>query len=148
MSVLYCTHLCMKCSLGISNFLKRSLFFPTLLFSCISLHCSLKKALLSILAILWNSAFSWHIFPFCLCLSLRFFSQIFVPWKESYDQPRQHVKKQRILNMRPHGLEPARLFCPWDFPGKNTGVSYHLTALSGIILFICLFFVVIYLFIF
>ena len=25
----------------------------------------------------------------------------------------------------PHGLELARLFCPWDFPGKNTGVGSH-----------------------
>ena len=39
-------------------FLKRSLVFPLLLFSSISLHCSLKKAFLSLLAILWNSAFS------------------------------------------------------------------------------------------
>ena len=22
-----------------------------------------------------------------------------------------------------HGLKPARLLCPWDFPGKNTGVG-------------------------
>ena len=40
-------------------FLKRSLVFPILLFSSISLHWSLKKAFLSFLAILWNSAFSW-----------------------------------------------------------------------------------------
>ena len=25
----------------------------------------------------------------------------------------------------PHGLLPARLLCPWDFPGKNTGVGCH-----------------------
>ena len=25
----------------------------------------------------------------------------------------------------PHGLLPARLFCPWDFPGKNTRVGCH-----------------------
>ena len=25
----------------------------------------------------------------------------------------------------PHGLQPARLLCPWDFPGKNTGVGCH-----------------------
>ena len=25
----------------------------------------------------------------------------------------------------PHGLYPARLLCPWNFPGKNTGVSCH-----------------------
>ena len=24
---------------------------------------------------------------------------------------------------RPHGLQPARLLCPWDSPGKNTGVG-------------------------
>ena len=23
---------------------------------------------------------------------------------------------------RPHGLQPTRLLCPWDFPGKSTGV--------------------------
>ena len=34
--------------------LKRSLVFPILLFSSISLHWSLKKAFLSLLAILWN----------------------------------------------------------------------------------------------
>ena len=26
---------------------------------------------------------------------------------------------------RPHGLQPTRLFGPWDFPGKNTGVGCH-----------------------
>ena len=25
----------------------------------------------------------------------------------------------------PHGLLPARLLCPWEFPGKNTGVGCH-----------------------
>ena len=23
----------------------------------------------------------------------------------------------------PHGLQPARLLCPWNFPGKNTGAG-------------------------
>ena len=27
--------------------------------------------------------------------------------------------------MQPHGLQPARLLCPWTFPGKNTGVGCH-----------------------
>ena len=40
-------------------FLNRSLGFPFLLFSSIFLHCSLKKALLSLPAIFWNSAFRW-----------------------------------------------------------------------------------------
>ena len=25
----------------------------------------------------------------------------------------------------PHGLQPARLLCPWDFPGKNAGVGCY-----------------------
>ena len=28
-------------------------------------------------------------------------------------------------SLRPYGLQPARLLCPWDFPSKNTGVGYH-----------------------
>ena len=27
------------------------------------------------------------------------------------------------LTQQPHGLWPARLLCPWDFPGKNTAVG-------------------------
>ena len=27
--------------------------------------------------------------------------------------------------MRPHGLQSTRLLCPWDSPGKNTGVGCH-----------------------
>ena len=29
------------------------------------------------------------------------------------------------LTLRPCGLLPARLLCPWDSPGKNTGVGCH-----------------------
>ena len=28
-------------------------------------------------------------------------------------------------SLRPCGLHPARLLCPWDSPGKNTGVGCH-----------------------
>ena len=27
--------------------------------------------------------------------------------------------------LQPHGLLPTRLFCPWDFPGKSTGVGCY-----------------------
>ena len=33
----------------------------------------------------------------------------------------------------PHGLQPTRLLCPWDFPRKNTGVGCHFL-LQGIFL--------------
>ena len=28
-------------------------------------------------------------------------------------------------SLQPHGLQPTRLFCPWDFPGKSIGVVCH-----------------------
>ena len=28
-------------------------------------------------------------------------------------------------SLRPHGLQPAMVLCPWDSPGKNTGVGCH-----------------------
>ena len=36
-------------------------------------------------------------------------------------------------SLPPHGLQPARLLCPWDFPGKHTGVACHFL-LQGIFL--------------
>ena len=32
---------------------------------------------------------------------------------------------QSCATLRPPGLQPARLLCPWDSPGKNTGVGSH-----------------------
>ena len=58
-------------------FLKRCLVFPILLFSSISLHWSLRKAFLSLLAILWNSAFKWVYLSFSpLPFTSRLFTDI------------------------------------------------------------------------
>ena len=35
-------------------------------------------------------------------------------------------------SLRPHGLQPARLLCLWNPPGKNTGVGCH-SLLQGIL---------------
>ena len=50
----------------ISNFLEEISSLPHLLFSSISLHCSLMKAFLSLTAILWNCAFRWVYLSFSL----------------------------------------------------------------------------------
>ena len=55
-------------------FLRRSLVFPSLLFSSISLHWSLRKAFLSLFAILWNYAFKWV----CLSFSPLPFASLFI----------------------------------------------------------------------
>ena len=36
-------------------------------------------------------------------------------------------------SLRPHGPQPARLLCPWNSPGKNTGAGRH-SLLQGIFL--------------
>ena len=35
------------------------------------------------------------------------------------------VVKSCLTFLQPHGLQPARFLCPWDFPGKNTRVDCH-----------------------
>ena len=57
-------------------FLKRYLVFPILLFFSIS--WLLRKPSLSLLSILWISAFKWVYLTFILCLLHLFFSQLFV----------------------------------------------------------------------
>ena len=56
-SDLYWTHLCMKCTVSISNFLVEISHSVVFLYF---LHWLLRKAFLSLLAILWNSAFKWE----------------------------------------------------------------------------------------
>ena len=41
---------------------------------------------------------------------------------------------------QPHGLQPTRLLCPWDFPGKRSGVRWHYLLQEDVtfLLFVCL----------
>ena len=50
---------------------------------------------------------------------------------ESY--PLVLLVAQSCPTLQPHELQPIRLFCPWDFPGKDTGVGCHFL-LQGIFL--------------
>ena len=59
-------------------FLKRSVVFPSLLFSSISLHWSQRKAFLSLLAFFGTLHSYEYIFHFLHFLYLLFFSQVFV----------------------------------------------------------------------
>ena len=35
------------------------------------------------------------------------------------------VTKSCLTLLWPQGLQPTRLLCPWDFPGKNIGMDCH-----------------------
>ena len=66
-SVFYSAHLWVKYSLDISSFPEEIFSLsPSVVFLCF-MRCSLKKAFLSLLIILWKSVFSW------MCLSLSSF---------------------------------------------------------------------------
>ena len=68
----------MECSLGISNFLEGISSISIVLFSSTPWLWSLRKSFLSLLAIFRTLHSNGYIFPFLLCLSLLFFSQLFV----------------------------------------------------------------------
>ena len=52
--------------------------------------------------------------------------------------PRYKGRSENVIclvvsnSLWPYGLQPTRLLCPWDSPGKNTGVGCH-SLLQGII---------------
>ena len=47
--------------------------------------------------------------------------------------PHVKVDLDFVCSLRSHELQPARLLCPWDSPGKNTRVDCH-ALLLGIFL--------------
>ena len=53
----------------------------------------------------------------------------------SHNQYHDHVVFKLVMSdsLQPHGLQPARLLCPWNFPGKITGAGCHFL-LQGIFL--------------
>ena len=64
-------------------------------------------------------------FLFCLFCSLRYYL---------HEEHLMYLSTSLLLlfshsvasdSLRPHGLQPAKLFSPWESPGKNTGVGCH-----------------------
>ena len=50
------------------------------------------------------------------------FKKLNLPWVSHKNMPSHSVTSD---SLRPYGLQPARLLCPWDSPGKNIGVVCH-----------------------
>ena len=56
-----------------------------------------------------------------------------IPWPQENRLKSESVNHSVVSDsLRPHGLQPARLLCPWNSPGKNTGVGCHFL-LQGIV---------------
>ena len=49
--------------------------------------------------------------------------------KPNAKNPQGGIVKQEAAihtdSLQPHGLQPTRLLCPWDSPGKNIGGACH-----------------------
>jgi len=52
-------------------------------------------------------------------------------WAFSFPLPFLCVA-QLCPTLWPHGLEPTRFFCTWDFPGQNTGAGCHFPFLGDL----------------
>ena len=62
------------------------------------------------------------------------YSVLFFPFQFSYSLLLLClVTKLCLTLLQPHELQPTRLFCSWNFPGKHTGVGCHFL-LQGIFL--------------
>ena len=122
----------MKCFLYFSNFLEEILVFPILLFSSILLHWSLRKALLSLLIILWNSAFKWVYFSFSsVSFTCPLFTAIYKAYSDNHFDFLHFLQSwievkwkcaliSSCLTLQHHGLYPDRLLFSENSPGKNT----------------------------
>ena len=77
-SVRYCAQFEWNVPLLSLIFLKRSLVFPILLFFSTYCIVHVRKLFFFLLAILWNSAFSWVYLSLSLSLLLLFFFQLFL----------------------------------------------------------------------
>ena len=70
-----------------------------------------------VVGIKWENAYK--VFSIMLCCML----SIYISITNSQSQSVSHSVVSDSL--WPHGLKPARPLCPWDFPGKNSGVGCH-----------------------
>ena len=106
----------MKCFLDIPDFLQEisTLSHSTVFFYFFALF-TWKDFLISLLfsGTLHSDG---YIFPFFPCLSLLFFSQLFV-------RPPLLLLLLSCNSVQPHRQQPTRLLCPRDSLGKNTGVG-------------------------
>ena len=57
----------------------------------------------------------------------------FSKWRNQSSEGLKWSRSVVYDSLQPHGLWPTRPLCPWDFPGKSTGVGCHLL-LQGIFL--------------
>ena len=83
-----------------------------------------------------DNQFWWcSVFSVKVCTILQYWSSFFLKYLEAFkDLGKGESVSHSVMSdfLWPHGLLPARVLCPWNFPGKNTGVGNH-SPLQGIV---------------
>ena len=95
-------------------FFKRSLVFHILLFSSISLHWSLRKVFFSLLALLWNSAFRWYVFPSLFTFPSLLFSAVVRPPQKPFRHPQDYPQDKEMQTGSLPGLSNFKT-CPLSY---------------------------------
>ena len=54
-------------------------------------------------------------------------SKMLAPWKKSYDQPRQHIKKAETLLYQERSLQPKLWFFQWSYMDVRVGLQRKLS---------------------
>ena len=72
-----------------------------------------------------SSIISKNFHPFIFSFfHLSIFFRVFIH-SASIQKKVRSVSRSVMSDSLRQGLQPTRLLCPWDFPGKNTGVGCH-----------------------
>ena len=56
---------------------------------------------------------------------IQFLSHYLLPCRKRCGEVRNVNRSVMSDSLQPYGLQPAWLLCPWNFPGKNTGVDSY-----------------------
>ena len=76
---------------------------------------------------LWDSQCAYKSLREILCLKCFQFldPEIFLSFLLLLKVGKKSASYSVCNSLRPHGLQPSRLLCPWDFSGKSTGMGCH-----------------------
>ena len=107
----------------------------------VPIACSLDYCSLKVLSEVWEGSFVqpcyfhsglfWQFCVLCISYYIHFKICVLVLWKNIMGNlivcMCVCVCTHSIISnsLQPHGLQPTRLHCPWNFPGKNTGTGYN-----------------------
>ena len=103
---------CFAPRFGICSLVQVSAYNPRTWTTPPELHDSIKNLSIYLSIYIYVHGCSLYIF-----ITFNFFSPLCMLKKKMHTQ--------LCPTLQPCELEPARLLCPWDFPGKNTGVGCH-----------------------